>query len=200
MENPALPPEIAERLARPPDQAIARLSHTHEAVMNWLIANPEKSLRECADSFGYSQPWLSRLIHSDLFQQELQAKHREVFLHVAQDIPAKLRGLADLAIEKVSQIVSETESPEVAIDVFDKALHRLGYAPTSARSPGPGPVQQVFVSVSASELAEARSTVIAGAVNASPSPELEVGEAQSLPSPEAQTIPAQGAKTSGCEV
>ena len=50
---------------------IARLNTTHEMLMNWLVCNPEKSLRECADHFGYTQSWLSQIIHSDIFQHAL---------------------------------------------------------------------------------------------------------------------------------
>jgi hypothetical protein len=140
--------------------AVARLSHRHEQIINWLLENPHKQLRECADHFGYSQSWLSQLIHSDIFQAQLKERQEGVFVAVANDIPAKLRGLADLAIEKVSRMVEESEDPSLAVDVFDKALHRLGYAPQKAAQ-ATAPVAQVNVfQVSPAELALARQSIV----------------------------------------
>lgn len=182
------------------NSAVARLSTTHEAVMNWLLQNPERSLRECADTFGYTQAWLSRLIHSDIFQARLRERQDAVFLHVAQDIPAKLRGLADIAIEKVSEMIAETESPELAVDVFDKVMHRLGYAPASTRNSPPAPTQTNVFVVSPADLASAREVVVAGAVHENTSPQLTMGEVQSLPSPGFEDFAPARQEASGGEV
>ncbi len=149
-QSPNLPP------------AVAKLSHAHDAILNWLLLNPCCTLREASDSLGYSVPWLSRLIHTDIFQAELQARQGEVFVGVTNDIPAKLRGLADIAIEKVTEHLLATEEPQYALDVFDKTLTKLGYAPQSARNPGGpsgGVTQNVFM-VSPSDLAQARQMFV----------------------------------------
>ncbi len=135
--------------------AIARLSHRHDQIINWLLLNPHRPLRDCAAHFNYTQAWLSSLIHSDIFQAKLKERQGEVFVAVANDIPAKLRGLADIAIEKVTRMVEESEDPDLALDVFDKTLHRLGYAPQKAAAPaGPAPQVNVFA-VSSADLAQA---------------------------------------------
>lgn len=180
--------------------SIARLSHTHEQVINWLIENPERSLRQCADHFGYTQSWLSRLIHSDLFQNKLRDRQDAVFVSVAQDIPAKLRSLADISIERVCELVAETESPDILVDVFDKTMHRLGYAPSSARNPGPAPVQNNVFVVSSADLASAREVVVSGALIENTSTQPALGEVQSELSARHETVPAQGAQAPGREV
>jgi hypothetical protein len=139
--------------------SIARLSHRHDAVMNWMLLNPHRNLRDCADELGYSQAWISQLIHSDIFQAQLKSRQEYIFIQVAQDIPVKLKGLADQAIEKVSQILERTEQPEVVVDIFDKTLNRLGYGPAKA-APAPAPQTQVNVfSVSKEDLAQARDAI-----------------------------------------
>lgn len=185
----------------PQNDYISRLSHTHEQILNWLLVNPERSQRECADHFGYTQAWLSRLIHSDLFQAKLRERQEAVFLHVAQDIPAKLRGLADIAIERVTELVSNTEDPGVLVDVFDKTLNRLGYAPASARNPLPANViQNNVVLVSPDDLASARGVVLSGATLENPSPQLTVGEVQPVPSPRIETPAFAGPEAARGEV
>lgn len=182
------------------NNALARLSHTHEQIINWLIANPERSLRQCADHFGYTQAWLSRLIHSDLFQSKLRDRQEAVFLAVAQDIPAKLRGLADIAIERVCELVAETENPDVIVDVFDKTLHRLGYAPSSARNPGPAPVQNNVFVVSPADLASAREIVVSGAAVENTSSPPALGEIQPNSTPGYEAIPAPWQETPRGEI
>ena len=160
---------------------IARMSHKHEQIVNWLLQNPEKSLRECADTFNYSQGWLSQLIHSDIFQAQLKGRQEAVFVQVAQDIPTKLKGLADIAIEKVTRIISETEEPAIVIDVFDKTLNRLGYAPQKNSASAPAATQVNMLMVSKDALAEARLMI--------------GGTAQSLPAPVNggdNVLPSQG--------
>lgn len=184
----------------PANNSIARLSHTHEQIINWLIANPELSLRQCADYFGYTQSWLSRLIHSDLFQNKLRDRQDAVFISVAQDIPAKLRSLADISIERVCELVATTESPDVLVDVFDKTLHRLGYAPSSTRNPGPAPVQNNVFVVSSADLASAREVVVSGAPIENTSPQPALGEVQSFATPGHEAISAPRQETPRGEV
>lgn len=115
--------------------AIQRISHTHEMVINWLVLNPEKSLRECADHFGYTQPWLSTLIHSDIFQVRLRERQEQVATRVTASIPEKLRAITDIALDKLADQIAKSEDPDFILDAADRALHRMGYAPASARNP-----------------------------------------------------------------
>lgn len=142
--------------------AVARISAKHDMIMNWLLENPHRLLRDCAREFNISQTWLSQLIHSDIFQAELKRRQGEVFLAIANDIPAKLKGLADVAIEKVTRMVEESEDPDLVMDAFDKTLHRLGYAPQRAASAAPAaPVQVNTFVVSQADLAAARQAIAA---------------------------------------
>ena len=49
---------------------IKKLGWWHTAIMEWMLANPDKTLRECAENFDVTQPWLSSVINSDLFQED----------------------------------------------------------------------------------------------------------------------------------
>lgn len=139
-----------------------RLSHVHEMMLNWLVLNPDKSLRECADHFGYTQSWVSTVLHSDLFQAALKEKQLAISVKVAESIPAKLRRVADIAVEKLTDSLERSEDPEFILDATDKILHRMGYAPQSARNPAGSPgglqpmQQQNNFFVSGGDLAAAR--------------------------------------------
>ena len=144
---------------------VVSLSHTHEAVMNWMLMNPDKSLRECADQFGYTQSWLSTLIHSDIFQARLAERQEGIRVRIADSIPQKLRMAADIGVEKLASHLEKSEDPDFILDATDKLLHRLGYAPArSAGAPiaqqGSGNVQNNFF-VSAGDLEAARQAGLA---------------------------------------
>ena len=129
--------------ARPP----MRISHTHESIINWLVLNPEKSLRECADYFQYTQSWISTLIHSDIFQMALRERQQSVAARVAQSIPEKLRACADVALDKLGDQIAASEDPDFILDAADRVLHRMGFAPQSARNPAGSPSQGAALNV-----------------------------------------------------
>lgn len=144
---------------------VISLSHTHEAVMNWMLLNPDRSLRECADHFGYTQSWLSTLIHSDIFQARLAERQEGIRARIADSIPQKMRMAADVGLEKLVTALEKTEDPEFILDATDKLLHRLGYAPARSAGAPPGQAGQVGVQnnfyVSASDIAAARAAGLA---------------------------------------
>lgn len=113
---------------------IQSISHRHSMIMNWMVLNPDRSLKECADHFNVTQPWLSTVIHSDVFQAEFQQKLQNIHNHCAQSIPDKLRVVADIALDRLADKVAKSEDADFILDAADKALHRMGYAPASARN------------------------------------------------------------------
>ena len=150
---------------------IARLNTTHEMLMNWLVLNPERSLRECADHFGYTQSWVSQIIHSDIFQHALKEMQLAIGLRVADSIPARLRKVADIALDKLTTHLESNEDPEFILDATDKILHRMGYAPASARNPAGSPsgnsITQNNFTINAADLTAARELMqVAAETNA----------------------------------
>lgn len=140
---------------------IAKISYTHEAFINWLVANPDRPLRDAAAYFGYTQAWLSSILHSDVFQAKLSQRQDEVFGYIAEDIPSKLRAAADIGLEKLTEVLTETQDGKFILDATDKLLHRMGYAPQAKIAPlaAPAPTtigQQNIFLVSSEQLAEAR--------------------------------------------
>lgn len=106
---------------------ISRLSHKHDAIMDWLLANPEKKMAECARAFGVTQTWLSIVVNSDLFQaryKRLLEEHRDTRVMPLRD---KLIGTASRAVEKLGDQIETTDDPSFLLEASDKLLGRLGY-------------------------------------------------------------------------
>lgn len=102
-------------------------SHKHEILIQWLLENPHRSLGEAAAELGYTQAWLSIMIHSDLFQAKFAEVREHYFGSHFAEIGEKLEGLAHAALDKLVQQVELNDSPEFLLKTADKALERLGY-------------------------------------------------------------------------
>lgn len=140
------------------------ISHTHEAIMNFMIAAPQLPLRDVAAHFGYTQAWLSTLIHSDLFQARLREKQGLVMSGIAEDLTAKLKAVADVGIEKIAQQLETSEDPRFLLESTKLALTHLGFGAKPAAGAvnvNAQNVQQVFVA-SAADLEAARGRILSG--------------------------------------
>lgn len=136
---------------------IQTISHKHQAIADWLIANPEKTQGECAAAFGITQAWLSIVINSDIFQDYLQQRYAEVATPVVFSLREKLLGVAHRAVEKLGTAVDNSQDPEFILAAADRALHRLGYAPAK----GPTVAVQNNIAVNAPTLAVDAATLSA---------------------------------------
>jgi hypothetical protein len=92
-----------------------------------MIAHPLAPLREVAAHFEVTQPWLSTIIHSHAFQDQLSRRKDEVFdVAVLQGLDEKLGAAAhqtlDAYLEKVPSLTADQ-----LISAQDKLIGRLGY-------------------------------------------------------------------------
>ena len=109
--------------------ALQTLNHRHEAIALWLIANPDKQQNDCAREFGYTVPWLSRIINSDLFQAlytDMCKERKEVAVHTLGN---KIIHAASLGLDKT---IEKLEGPEAVTERFvmettNSLLDRLGF-------------------------------------------------------------------------
>lgn len=170
MPNPLLarPPT-----SPPPPKGVGQISYSHEALVNWLLVNPDRPLRDAAAYFGYTQAWLSTIIHSDVFQAKLLQRQNAVFASIAADLPAKLGAAAHIALERMTEKLTTTDDPRYLLDATDKLLHRMGYAPAAARNPIAAPVIQTNTqinnfTVSAADLSTARAMAQAAGAQLAP--------------------------------
>ena len=140
---------------------IKSVSHTHEAMMDWMLQNPHLGLREMSAFFGYSMAWLSVVINSDAFQHKYAERRTELNGVVGASIAERLNAVAEIGLEKLANVLEKTEDARVIVDATDKILHRMGYAPNTAKAPGGDTnIQQnnIFVA-SPEDLAQARRVI-----------------------------------------
>lgn len=112
-----------ERLGPKPE--IKSLSHRHEAIGEWLLANPEKKLQECAAQFGVTQAWLSTIIHSDIFKlyyQDLLGDYHDERIIPLRD---KMNGIAHQGADRLSEKIATIDDPSVLLNIVDRIGKRL---------------------------------------------------------------------------
>ena len=108
---------------------IAKVSYTHDAVIDLVIANPTLSQGQLAAHFGYTQGWLSQVMGSDAFQARLAARREEVVNPVLfATIEEKIKGLAYASLDVLQK---KMEQPQVAdgtaLKAFELSSRALGY-------------------------------------------------------------------------
>lgn len=118
------------------------VSPTHELMVDWELQNPGGTLREMGAYFDYSVTWLSTMMNSDAYKAYRAGRLKDVHTYVAQDIPAKMKALAEVAIERMHEVLQKSEDPKMIKESFDSVLNRYGYAPGSKNPAGPGGFSQ----------------------------------------------------------
>lgn len=164
---------------------IKRLANRHEAIAQWMIANPMASMEECAQEFELTRAWLSTVIHSELFQEYLQGLREDYQCQFIMPLRDKLNGVAHRAVEKLGAAIDNTNDAKFLLEAADKTLHRLGYAP----SRGPETAQaasvvQNVVMIDGELLASARQSMLEKVVKPEETQTVELGNdtAERLPS------------------
>jgi hypothetical protein len=105
--------------------------------MDWMLTNPQRPLSECAEAFNVTQPWLSTIIHSDVFRRIYDVRRDEL----SKAITHKMAKVALKALEKLDDTLdSEELDPAFILDATDRLLARSGYAANNNKGAAPGTV------------------------------------------------------------
>lgn len=118
-----------------------KLSHRHDAVLHWLIANPDRPLKDCAECLGYTPQFIYMLVGSDMFQAEYRRRCEEAGTLAVHSTIGRLSGLANLAIEKARERLDDDLVPpsEKFIETTMKnTLAALGYTAGPSQPNGNG--------------------------------------------------------------
>lgn len=139
---------------------IQKMSAKHENILNYIMANPTLKMGDVANFFGVTQPWLSTIIHSHAFQDQLARRQNEFFdAAIVQDLGTKLTGAVDITIERYLERVPDL-TPDQLISASDKLLGRLGFGTQrSTVVHGNINIQQNHNHVSSDVLKEARERI-----------------------------------------
>lgn len=133
------------------------ISHRHQAIMDLMLAQPDVTQREIAAVLGYTEAWVSQVIHSDVFQATYRKLYKDQFDTVVIGSREKLLGLAHQAMERVGEELQNAPTPRFALDTMNSTLRALGLADDARNTPSG--VGDPLPAVNPQLLAEARGRI-----------------------------------------
>lgn len=79
---------------------IAKLSYTHDAMIDQIIAKPDISQNQLAALFGYTPAWVSQIISSDAFQAKLAERTKELVDPVVRaSVEEQFKGIVSRSLD-----------------------------------------------------------------------------------------------------
>jgi hypothetical protein len=110
------------------DARIAKVSYTHAACVDLILARPEISQKELAAHFGYTQPWMCRIIGSDAFQEYLAGRRKELIDPVVvQKMEDRIKGVMVQAMDVVQEKLTLNPTADFALKAMEISSRALGY-------------------------------------------------------------------------
>lgn len=110
--------------------AIEKVSYTHDAMIDLLIANPEISQGEISDYFGYTPSWVSRVIRSDAFRERLAARKGEIVdPQILESVELQFEVLVKRSLEILQDKlrIENAPSADLALKTAELGARALGY-------------------------------------------------------------------------
>lgn len=138
---------------------LRKLSWWHDALIDDMLANPLDTLAQRSARLGYTVPWLSTVINSDMFQAAYQARKLDINNALKDAITIKL---SEAAHKSLDLLVEQLEKKRDNIPFADLSasttniLDRLGFAPSKAGTAVQVNVNAPQATVSAEALGQAR--------------------------------------------
>lgn len=110
------------------------LTTRHEAIAQYMLANPEAKKGEVARQFNVSASWLSVIINSDAFQAKLEEMQVELFSQALVPIADKVAALADLSLDRLIERVPTLQDDDTLLKIAEMALDRSGHGPAGPQA------------------------------------------------------------------
>lgn len=110
-----------------PVQTVQKVSITHDAIIDLVIARPQLNYREIAGIFGYTPEGIGIIVRSDAFKARLQAR-KEVLTDplIKQTVEDRLTGLAHASIDILADKLATSADPKLALATLETSLRASG--------------------------------------------------------------------------
>lgn len=101
---------------------IQKVSFTHDAVIDVLVAQPHLSQRELAAMFGYTPTGMGIICRSDSFKARLEAR-KDALIDplVRQSIEDRLTHLAHASLDVLQKKLETSDDPRLALATLEAA-------------------------------------------------------------------------------
>jgi hypothetical protein len=124
---------------------IKNVKYFHDQVIDEILGCPGISQGELAQTFGYTQAWMSIIVNSDAFKERLAERKAELTDPViVATIQERLDGVAKRALDKILERLDSPASGAIKnADLVSMA--RLGVGDKNTRPAGPVQQNNLYV-------------------------------------------------------
>jgi len=130
----------------------------HPALINWLLLNPDKALKDAAKHFGVTETYISTIMKADFFKLAFARAQDKLLGKIQETTIEKLKGLTDATIDCLSERISRERDSMPILEVretCEMALRASGYGTQRDARSGPSVTNNVVV-LTREDLAHAR--------------------------------------------
>lgn len=107
---------------------IKKVSYTHAACIDIILAHPAINQRQLALHFGYTEGWISQILASDAFQAALADRKNEIVDPMLRgQVEESIKGLVLQSMMKLREKLEASPSDDLALEVFKNSTRALGY-------------------------------------------------------------------------
>lgn len=107
---------------------VNRVSYTHDAMCDMILANPAISKGDLAKHFGYTPAWVSRILNSDAFLMRLSVRKADLTdPSLVLSIEEKLKVLVSESLDVLIDKLATTKSSDIALKGVEIGAKALGY-------------------------------------------------------------------------
>ena len=107
---------------------VAKVSYTHEALADLILANPAVSQNELAAHFGYTPGWISQILASDAFGSFIAERKDKIIDPMLRGaIEESMKGLVLQSVERLREKLAANPSDQLVLEVFKSSARALGY-------------------------------------------------------------------------
>lgn len=137
---------------------ILSVSHRHQAIADYLLANPEMRKQDCAKAIGVSKEWLSIVINSDVFKEYWQTRRAAHEAHMREQICGAQLKLLLATYERLNDEVTNAEAkPDFVLAVAKHGNDFMGYSPKGSTRVTEEKIMEYSHPIDSSALADARA-------------------------------------------
>jgi hypothetical protein len=112
---------------------IQKVGITHDAIIDFVIAQPQSTYREIANAFGYTPEGIGIICRSDAFKARLESRKGDlVDPIIKQSVEERLTGLAHASIDILQRKLATSEDPKLALAALDSASRASQYGARGA--------------------------------------------------------------------
>lgn len=139
-----------------------RFKFWYDDIIDWMLVNPDKSVKECAKYLGRSAETLYTITNTDIFKSRLSQRRQDLNIRMADAIAGETSAVALMALQEVRKRIADNPAAipiGQLVDISDKTLNRLGYGVSPVVNGPQSVTNNTIVAVSPSVLRDAQDAM-----------------------------------------